>query len=71
MTFTATTRDDTLLPKILNLARRFACRTERVAMQSGDGRIAFFLEFDGPDLALRRLDAHLHKLLAAEEELFS
>jgi hypothetical protein len=59
-------RDTRSVARILNLAHRFTCRCTHVdATSAGEATSARFA-FDGPPVALNRLQAQIERVVATE-----
>jgi hypothetical protein len=65
---TVTANDGRLLARIIHLAHRFGCTYESVASKRTGNAYRMEFAFAGPGDALRRLDAHITKLLDDDRE---
>jgi len=65
---TVTASDGRLLARIIHLAHRFGCTYTRVAAEAHGATYRMEFAFAGPGDALRRLDAHITKLLDDDRE---
>ncbi len=60
---TVTASDGRMLARIIHLAHRFGCTYTKVAAERTGVAYRLEVAFAGPGDALRRLDAHITKLL--------
>jgi predicted short-subunit dehydrogenase-like oxidoreductase (DUF2520 family) len=65
---TVTATDGRMLARIIHLAHRFGCTYTKVASERNGAAYHMELAFAGPGDALRRLDAHITKLLDDDRE---
>lgn len=62
------TIDGRLVARVILLGHRFGCSYDRLTVKEEQGRFSVQIHLTGPELALRRLNAQVGKLLDYEKE---